>query len=125
LVRARAEISILCCCGPEVMAPSSAATLPDGIMNVHDATFDLDAPWDVDAYKSRHVRDALWTVVSALDKVIRECLGDPHAPSQVRSRAVVLARALALSRAPMRARRSSARSRTTDGTAAGGGRDSP
>jgi hypothetical protein len=67
------------------MAPASASTLPLGVMNVHDATFDLSAEWDIerDQYKARHIRDALWTVASALDKVIKERLGNPEVPSHV------------------------------------------
>ena len=85
LIEQRAEVAVICCCGPEMMAPASASTLPLGIMNVHDATFDLSAGWDMerDQYKARHIRDALWTVASALDKVIKECLGNPEVPSHV------------------------------------------
>jgi hypothetical protein len=45
--------------------------------------FDLDRPWDMDAYLTGHIQDSLWTVASALDMTIRECLGDPQDQSLV------------------------------------------
>jgi hypothetical protein len=41
LTRSRTEIAIICCCKPHMMVPSSASGFPEGIMNVHDATYDL------------------------------------------------------------------------------------
>jgi hypothetical protein len=39
---------------------------------------DLAARWDMDDYIKGHVEDALWTVASALDMVVRKCLGNPQ-----------------------------------------------
>jgi hypothetical protein len=39
---------------------------------------DLDAPWDLtNNYVARAINDAVEAVAGAIDKVIRECLGDP------------------------------------------------
>ena len=84
-----------------MMAPTSAMTFPEGIMNVHDATcacsacmrcdcapqratcrfrLDLDRPWSLDEYIEGPITDSVNIVAWALDKVIRECLGDPLSP---------------------------------------------
>jgi hypothetical protein len=41
---------------------------------------DLDQPWNLDTYLKGHVEDAVNVVGWALDKVIKECLGDPLSP---------------------------------------------
>jgi hypothetical protein len=41
---------------------------------------DLDQPWNLDTYLNGHVKDAVNVVGWALDKVIKECLGDPLSP---------------------------------------------
>ena len=88
-----------------MMAPDSISSLPEGIMNVHDATYakphvlvavghglslwcvafrlDLDRTWNMDGYLKGHIQDALWTIASALDKITKECLGDAQDRSVV------------------------------------------
>ena len=45
--------------------------------------FDLDEAWDLAAYMKGHIQDSLWTVASALDMTIRQCLGDPQDQSLI------------------------------------------
>jgi hypothetical protein len=42
--------------------------------------FDLDQPWSYDNYLEGHIVDSVNIVAWALDKVIKECLGDPLSP---------------------------------------------
>jgi hypothetical protein len=41
---------------------------------------DLDQPWNLDDYFYGHITDSVNIVAWALDKVIKECLGDPLSP---------------------------------------------
>jgi hypothetical protein len=41
---------------------------------------DLDQPWSRDTYSEGHIVDSVNVVAWALDKVIKECLGDPSSP---------------------------------------------
>ena len=42
--------------------------------------FDLDQPWSYNNYLEGHIVDSVNIVAWALDKVIKECLGDPLSP---------------------------------------------
>lgn len=44
---------------------------------------DLARPWSLDDYIAGPIRDSLRVVAWALDKVMKECLGDPHDSSVV------------------------------------------
>jgi hypothetical protein len=41
---------------------------------------DLEQPWSRDNYVAGHIKDSVNVVACALDKVIKECLGDPSSP---------------------------------------------
>ena len=50
------------------------------LMGVPGCRWDLDQPWSLDNYIKRSIIDSVNIVASALDKVIKECLGDPLSP---------------------------------------------
>ena len=39
--------------------------------------YDLESPRSDDEYFEGHIRDAVWLIAMALDKIAKECLGDP------------------------------------------------
>ena len=90
-----------------MLAPGGA--FPEGIMSIYDATseaypscfepfrpplrllrleqllcrLDLDKPWDLNNYFALAVSDAVRAVASAVDRIIKGCLGDPISPALI------------------------------------------
>ena len=46
-------------------------------MHVCILRYDLESPRSEDEYFEGHIRDSVWLIAMALDKVTKECLGDP------------------------------------------------